>query len=763
MTHPAASILIVDDEPQNRRLLEILLQPEGYVTRSAPGGAEALASVALQAPDLILLDYMMPGMDGCEVAARLKADPATSSIPIIMVTAHIDRTARLAGLKAGAEEFLTKPVDRAELWLRVRNLLRLKDLADFQRNHGLFLEKQVQARTADVLRLNRVYATLSGINSLIVRVHSRDELFREACRIAIDCGGFKLAWIGIVDADAQNLLPLASAGAEPEFLAFIQKRFSLREDLPAGGTHTARAVREKKAVVTNEIDGETTICRASDRLERGFRSTAVLPLLIRDRAVGVLALYSDEGSFFDAREMKLLTELAGDIAYAIDNIDKQERLDYLAFYDALTGLANRTLFLERVSLYLRSAAAGGHKLAVYLVDLERFKNINDSLGQTAGDALLQQVADWLTHNAGDANLVARVGSDHFAVVMPEVRHDAGVARLLEKAMAAFLEHPFRLNDAVFRVATRVGVALFPEGGANADTLFKNAEAALKKAKAGGDRYLFYTQTMTATVAGKLTLENHMRRALDNGEFVLHYQPKFNLASGQLTGTEALIRWNDPRTGLVPPGRFIPVLEETGLIYEVGRYALRTAIEDYLRWRKAGLHAVRIAVNVSPLQLRNRGFIDEIKRAIGIDLHAASGLELEITENLIMEDVRHSIASLESIRAMGITVAIDDFGTGFSSLSYLARLPVDTLKIDRSFVTEMITGLQGHALVSTIISLAHSMKLKVVAEGVETDEQSRLLKVLKCDEMQGFLLSKPLPVEVFENLFLAQPQHVQAVA
>jgi EAL domain-containing protein (putative c-di-GMP-specific phosphodiesterase class I) len=309
---------------------------------------------------------------------------------------------------------------------------------------------------------------------------------------------------------------------------------------------------------------------------------------------------------------------------------------------------------------------------------------------------------------------------------------------------------------VFRIACKVGVALFPDDGADADTLFKNAEAALKKAKASGDRYLFYTQKMTETVAGRLTLENQLRQALDKEEFVLHYQPKVGLASGKLTGAEALIRWNDPRTGLVPPGRFIPVLEETGMIHEVGRWALRQAVEDYLRWRAAGLAAVRIAVNVSPLQLRDRGFIAEIEQAIGIDAHAAAGLELEITESLIMENVQHSIASLKAIRAMGVTMAIDDFGTGFSSLSYLAKLPVDTLKIDRSFVIDMTAGPDGLALVSTIITLAHSLNLKVVAEGVETEEQSRLLRLLNCDEMQGFLFSKPVPGEIFETRFLAPP-------
>jgi len=340
------------------------------------------------------------------------------------------------------------------------------------------------------------------------------------------------------------------------------------------------------------------------------------------------------------------------------------------------------------------------------------------------------------------------------MVMPEVKQGGDVARLLEKSMKAFLQHPFRLNDAVFRLPAKVGVAFYPDDGADADTLFRNVELALKKAKTSGERYLFYTQTLTEAMAGKLTLENQLRQALDNEEFVLHYQPKVNVASGKLTGAEALIRWNDPRTGLVPPGRFIPILEETGLIYEVGRWALRQAIADYLRWRAAGLPAVRIAVNVSPLQLRNASFVDEIRQVIGIDAHAVAGLELEITESLIMADGKHNIASLEAIRALGVTIAIDDFGTGFSSLSYLAKLPVDTLKIDRSFVIEMTTAAEGLTLVSTIINLAHSFKLNVVAEGVETEEQSRLLRLLTCDEMQGFLFSKPVPAEIFESQFLA---------
>ncbi len=296
----------------------------------------------------------------------------------------------------------------------------------------------------------------------------------------------------------------------------------------------------------------------------------------------------------------------------------------------------------------------------------------------------------------------------------------------------------------------------PDDGNDADTLLKHAEAALKKAKEGGDRYLFYAPNMTATVQRRLTLENQLRRALELNEFVLHYQPKLAVATGKLAGAEALIRWNDPLMGLVPPGRFIPILEETGLIHDVGRWALNRAMQDYLAWRNAGLPAVRVAVNISPRQLKARDFLAEMQRVVGVDADAAAGLELEITESLIMEDVDRSIASLRAVRDMGVRVAIDDFGTGCSSLSYLSKLPVDTLKIDRSFVVDMVMGPEGLSLISIIISLAQSLKLKVVAEGVETAAQSSLLRLLDCDEIQGFLISEPVPAGDFAAKYLAAP-------
>jgi diguanylate cyclase (GGDEF)-like protein len=602
-------------------------------------------------------------------------------------------------------------------------------------------------------RLDRLYAMVSGITALGVRVRDRDDLFKNACRIAVEHGEFEMAWIALVDRTETKIVPMAWAGLDEQAMAAIKDLFSTSEGTLEGRTLAAQAIRKKAPVVSNDVENDEGLIFGNMHAASGVRSIAVLPLLISDKAVGVFALYTNKLEYFDGAGLTLLMELAGNVAFAIDHIEKQERLDHFAYYDALTGLANRSLFLDRLTQHMLCASSNGHKLAVFLIDLERFKKFNDNLGRPAGDALLKQVAEWLVRNAGNVSTLARVDADHFAIVLPEVTNEADLVRLLEKTNAAFLTHPFRVNDVEYRMAVKVGVALFPDDGGDADTVFKNAEAALKKAKVSGDRYLFYAQKMTDTVVGSFGIENRLRQALENGEFVLHYQPKVNLASGMLTGAEALIRWNDPKTGLVPPARFVPILEETRLIHEVGRWALGKAIEDYQRWRRAGLPAVRIAVNVSPLQLRSQSFVAEVEEAIRVAGDAACGLELEITESLIMEDVNHSIASLRAIRALGVTVAIDDFGTGFSSLSYLSKLPVDTLKIDRSFIVDMVSGEGGLTLVSVIINLAHALKLNVVAEGVETEEQLHQLRLLHCDEMQGYLFGKPVAVEIFEKQYL----------
>jgi len=601
--------------------------------------------------------------------------------------------------------------------------------------------------------LTRVYAMLSGVNALIVRVKGRDELFNEACRIAVETSGFHMSLVVYLEPGTKKVVSIASRGKHEELLAQIKDCFLTSTDASDTGTLIGMVFQQGQPIVSNDSVNDSRLLFREEYAEAGIRSLVVLPLIVLSETVGTITLYSNEINFFQQEELKLLTELAGNISFAIDHLEKQDRIIYVAHYDALTGLANRNLFLERVTQSIHSAVSNGYKLAIFLIDLERFKNVSDTLGWLAGDELLRQVAQWLKREAGNDDLVARVEADHFVVMMPKVRPNTNLASSVEKSMEAFMMHPFHLNGTVLRVAAKVGVALFPDDGADAGTLFRNAGVALKKAKANSDRYLLYTPDMTEVIAGKLTLENQLREAIINDEFVLLYQPKVNLLSGEVTGVEALIRWNNPRTGVVPPYKFISTLEETGMINEVGRWVLRQATADYLRWRAAGLEVVRIAVNVSPLQLRNPGFIQEIENIIRLDAQAAAGLELEITESSIMADVNHSIASLQAIRAMGITIAIDDFGSGFSSLSHLAKLPLDTLKIDRSFVLDMTARPEGLGLVSTIINLAHSLKLKVVAEGVETEEQSRLLRLLNCDEMQGYFFSKPVSAEIFGSKFL----------
>ncbi len=598
--------------------------------------------------------------------------------------------------------------------------------------------------------LNRVHAMTSSVNALIVHAGNREDLFQQACRIAVGVGGFQVAMIGVVAPGGLDYV--AFDGTKDDAVRDVRAVMASRGAVPS--PLAARAMRDKVACVSNASQLDPEVVARELHVRHGVHSMAILPLLSDGASVGVMVLYAAENDFFQAQEIKLLTELSDDVALAAGHLDKRDRLAFLARYDPLTGLANRSLFLERVGQHLRTAESAGEQVAVLMFDLERFKNINDGLGRDAGDQLLRQVADWLTGHLGDASLLARIYADRYGIVIPAGRGSGEIAHVIESMMASFLGASFDVNGESLRIAARAGVAIYPTDGEDAEALFKCAEAALKKAGASSARHLFYTQKMTDAVSARLALESQLRNALENEEFVLHYQPKVDLASGKLSGAEALIRWNNPRTGLMPPGLFIPILEETGMINEVGSWALQQAISDWLRWRRDGLRAVPIAVNVSPLQLRDPAFISQLGRATSVAQGAAQGLALEITESMIMDDVKQSIATLKVIRDMGISVAIDDFGTGFSSLGYLAKLPIDTLKIDRMFIVDMVASAEGLSLVSTMLTLARSLKLGVVAEGVETAEQASLLRSLECDEIQGYLVSPPLACAQFEARFLA---------
>jgi diguanylate cyclase (GGDEF)-like protein len=611
-----------------------------------------------------------------------------------------------------------------------------------QRTAALTAEVAERKRAeARVMRLNRVYAVLSGINTVIVRTRDRLALFEEACRIAVEHGGFRMAWIGLLDPSGLDVTPAARAGDHKGYLENI--RFSARHDAP--DSLTAEALRGNAPVVCNDIGTDARMAPWREAaLQRGFRSLVVFPLHLGEKTAGLFLLYASEKDFFDTEEMKLLAEIAGDISFALDHVEKAERLDYLAYYDSITGLANRALFQERLAEHLRTADRERDRFAACIFDVERFKTINDTLGRQAGDALLKQIAARMTRVVGDPGRLARVSADGFALLLPDVHTEDDAARRLEQKLRAGFDAPFTVDGNELRVSAKAGLALFPNDATEGETLFANAEAAWKKAKQTGERFVFYTQKMTDAVAQSFSLENKLRQALENEEFVLHYQPKVDLETRRIAGVEALIRWQSPERGLVPPMQFIPLMEKTGLILEVGDWAVRQAVIDHRRWVDQGLAAPRIAVNVSAIQLRQRNFVDAVTGALGQGA-TPPAIDLELTESLLMEDIRGNVEKLKAIQALGVKIAIDDFGTGHSSLSYLAKLPVDTLKIDRSFIITMLDDPGSMTLVQTIISLAHSLKLAAVAEGVESQEQATMLRLLRCDQMQGYLIAKPLPM------------------
>ena len=608
---------------------------------------------------------------------------------------------------------------------------------------------------AKINRLNRVHAMLSGINAAIVRIADRAELFEEVCRISSEAGQFSAVWIGVVDRDAMLVKPVAWRGSEANVERLREAQFSLRENVPEEHSIVADAVRTRKAVVSNDVQNDPRIHQKEGLAALDVRSVAMLPLLAGNEVAGVLVLRSSETGFFDADEVKLLLELAGDIGFALDHIEKANRLDYLAYYDSLTGLANRTLFLERLSQCFHAAGLAGDKVALVLADVERFRTVNESLGRQAGDDLLKQLAGRLALGGGRGE-VARIGADNFAVMLQGIKGKSEVTRRVERMWHECFSEAFRLGETDIRISAKAGVALFPNDGADAETLLGNAEAALRRAKETGERHLFHALEMTAKTGEKLTLENSLRQALEKDEFVLHYQPKVDLTARRIVGVEALIRWQNPELGLVPPGHFIPLMEETGLILDVGAWALAQAVSDHSRWTAMGLAAPRVAVNVSAIQLRRGDFVSVVKEALKRG-SVPPGIDLEITESLVMEDIQGNIEKLKAIQALGLSIAIDDFGTGYSSLGYLAKLPLQALKIDRSFIITMLNNSDTMTLVQTIISLAHSLRLKVVAEGVEEEGQAKMLRLLRCDEMQGYLFSRPLPFDQLAALLAENPQ------
>jgi diguanylate cyclase (GGDEF)-like protein/PAS domain S-box-containing protein len=604
-----------------------------------------------------------------------------------------------------------------------------------------------------ITRLTRIYGVSSGINAIIVRLRTRHELFQEACRIAVEYGKFRIACIDLWAPGTATLQLVACAGLAEGDRDKVQRLIA--EDVQQGQGPLAGALKEKQPAICNDTKTDCHVGpwgRWADI--GGYRSLIALPLVVGQKAAGIFMLFATDPGFFDDDELRLLRDLAADISFALEVIEKEEKLNYLAYYDALTGLPNRGLCYDRIDQLIHRTGENG-AFAVLAIDLERFRLINYTFGRAAGDSLLKQVAERLKNAAAGTYTVARVGADYFAVVLTDVREESEIVHIFREKILAAITQPFTVNERPLRISARAGVVLFPNDGRDADTLCKSVEAAVKRAKVSGERLVFYTAQMQARIAERLALENDLRRAIEEEQFILYYQPQVDVEKRHITGFEALIRWNHPEKGLVPPAEFIPVLEETSMILEVGRWVLERAVSDFHHWKSKGLNPPAIQVNVSPIQLRQKDFVAQVRAVL--DHHGGEGASvgLELTESVIMEDLEQSLPKLSAIRALGVGIAIDDFGTGFSSLSQLSKLPVSAVKIDRSFITEVASSPDSVSIVSIIVNLAHSLNLRVVAEGVETVQQAQLLKLLRCNEMQGFLFSQPLPPEQTESVLVKQ--------
>ena len=602
-----------------------------------------------------------------------------------------------------------------------------------------------------IARLSRDYAILRAINAAIVRIRDRDELFDEACRVVVLHGGFRMAWIGVIGASpADPIVVLAHAGDERDFLSRV--RVILDRTVPGGRGVTAAAITGNRSAVDNDIEGNRALGAVRDEcLVRGYRSALALPLRVDGNPVGALVIYASEPGYFTPEEVRLLEEFAADVTLGMAFISKFREVEYLALHDPLTGLANRARFLQRIAAHVGADSRPGESFAVVLLDLERFHSINDTYGPAVGDEVLRAVATRLRAACAADEPPARVGADAFGVLLPGADGIDETRQRIDRILAQAFAAPFAVADSSLRLAVKAGVALYPDDGGDTETLFQNAEAARQIANDAPEPFVFYARDMNAMHARSLATENRLRHGIANGQFVVHYQPKVDALTRGIVGAEALLRWNDPDQGLVSTQQFVVLLEETGLIVDTGRFVLQRVSEDVARWRSRGLAPPRIAVNVSAVQLRSGGFLREfcdLVTGAGTEL---AGLDVEITESALLADLPDTVLQLKRLRDLGVDIAIDDFGTGYSSLSYLARLPVTTLKIDRSFLHDMPGSAERRTIVASIISLAHALHFKVVAEGVENEAQATLLRELSCDQMQGFLFHEVLPRERFEAL------------
>ena len=716
--HTKGEVLIVEDTPASLKLLSDLLTEAGYYVRQAPNGELALWTAQSRPPELILLDVRMPGMDGFEVCRRLKALPELEQVPVIFLSAQHDTDDKVRGFALGAVDFVAKPFQAEEILARTDAHVRLgraqKALAE-ERAH---LEQRVAERTAQLAQL------AASLEKEVEQRRANEEFLRLASQV------FEATQDAIVVADRTGCIVATNPAFERisgyTAAEVVGKEVSV---LHAGERDIAAFEAMVQAMLqTGHWSGEILARRKNGDIYPGLLSVSV----VRDADGHVINHVS---VFMDITERKA----------------EQHLIDFLSNHDALTGLPNRLLARQRFDQTLAAARREGQCVAVMCLDLDRFKSINDSYGHDVGDKALQVVARFLLDTLREGDTATRQGGDEFQIILQDDAQLTATMALAQKILAG-LRKELMIDGQQITVTSSIGIAVSLTDGDSFDELVRNADTALFRAKEiGRDNYALFTERMDAEIRDKLAIQGQLRSAIAREEFEVHYQPQMCLKTGVMLGAEALLRWDNAVLGKVPPNRFIPLAEEYGLVNSIGEWVLETVCAQIKVWHDQGLGDIKVAVNLAAGQFANDAtvpYVESTLRKYGI---APAYLGLEITEGTVMGDPDKAVAALRKLKDIGVNISLDDFGTGYSSLSYLKRFPIDVLKIDKSFVDDVTTNPNDAAIALSVISLAHNLNMRVIAEGVETREQVQFLTARGCDEMQGYYFSRPLAAEAFTAL------------
>ncbi|WP_151635902.1 two-component system response regulator [Noviherbaspirillum aerium] len=714
-------ILIVDDVADNLRLLQHMLKEGGYTSYPANSGSMALRFLQTTLPDVILMDAMMPDMDGYEVCRRLRTDPRTHDIPVIFVSAADHVLDKVKAFSCGAVDYVVKPFQQEEVLARIKTHLSLRDL---QKR----LEQRVTERTAELSAINAALSreiaerirtekalsnTRQDYKSL---VDSIDGIFWE-----LELPSFRLTY---VSQQVESMLGF------PQSVWLQSDSFWIERLHPDDRERVLGYYRSEAGQGLNH-DLEYKMVDAGGRT-----------VWLRN----IVKVIVENG---------LPVKMRGVMVDITQKKTAEEQLHFIAHYDALTGLPNRALLREQAEQAIERARRDGGKVALLVIDLDYFKNINDSLGHQTGDALLREAGMRLEAGFGTTGRLARLGGDEFVLLLPGL-HDVQKAAAAARLVLDQLRVPYLIDGHELHSGGSIGISVYPDDGNDVDALLRAADTAMYSAKEKGrNTYRFYTASLRIAAEKRLALESGLRQALARKEFLLYYQPKVDLNTGRIFAAEALLRWSKSDGAIVSCGEFVDIAEESGLILPIGEWALRTACQQLKRWHDTEFPELQVSVNLSARQFYQAGFQDVVAGILKETGLPPAVLELEITESMLMQPGEENLQTLAQLKAMGVQLSVDDFGVGYSSLAYLRRFPVSVLKIDRSFVNGVGENHNDAEIVSAIIAMARSLRLKVVAEDVEHAHQAAFLKEQGCDAAQGFYYSKPVPAEDFAAMLRLQ--------